>query len=429
MAAEQDGGGSKRKSVEYSDMSVFDDSEQPPKKKLAVSPGDQTGVAAVVANHYNNVEEKGKAARTDSRIFYMRNFNNWIKSNLIAEFLEKVRAKKEPIHVLDLGCGKGGDLLKWKKGEISKLVGVDVADVSVKQAQDRFKTLGRQQDRSLFTAEFHCVDTCKESILNVVDDKSIRFDLTSCQFVYNYSFDTYPRAEAMLTNACRYLKMGGFFIGTMPNANEIMKRLKLSDSGNEFGNEVFRVKMTTPINWPKARAEVPPEGVVPIFGAEYNFSLESVVDCPEYLVHFGTFKKMAEKQGMKLVYAKRFPDYAKQVLEFDPTSRGLMQRMSALEGYPNEKLVGTDAFDYTHADEHVKNALSKLAAKEEAAKKSNGAASEAGGDDATNGDDENEEKKRNERNNKVKVGTLSKSEWDAVTLYMVFAFQKISEPS
>ena len=101
----------------------------------------------------------------------------------------------------------------------------------------------------------------------------------------------------------------------MPNANEIMKRLKLSDSGNEFGNEVFRVKMTTPINWPKARAEVPPEGVVPIFGAEYNFSLESVVDCPEYLVHFGTFKKMAEKQGMKLVYAKRFPDYAKQVID------------------------------------------------------------------------------------------------------------------
>ena len=44
MAAEQDGGGSKRKSVEYSDMSVFDDSEQPPKKKLAVSPGESRAV-------------------------------------------------------------------------------------------------------------------------------------------------------------------------------------------------------------------------------------------------------------------------------------------------------------------------------------------------------------------------------------------------
>ena len=91
--------------------------------RILLTVGDQNGIAAVVANHYNNVEEKGKAARTESRIFYMRNFNNWIKSNLIAEFLEKVRTKKEPINVLDLGCGKGGDLLKWKKGEISKVIG------------------------------------------------------------------------------------------------------------------------------------------------------------------------------------------------------------------------------------------------------------------------------------------------------------------
>lgn len=38
------------------------------------------------------------------------------------EFIEKVRRKKRDITVLDLGCGKGGDLLKWKKGKISKLV-------------------------------------------------------------------------------------------------------------------------------------------------------------------------------------------------------------------------------------------------------------------------------------------------------------------
>lgn len=35
--------------------------------------------SAVVAQHYNKLQEKGLAERFNSKIFYMRNFNNWIK--------------------------------------------------------------------------------------------------------------------------------------------------------------------------------------------------------------------------------------------------------------------------------------------------------------------------------------------------------------
>ena len=50
----------------------------------------------------------------------MRNFNNWVKSVLIRIHLDEIGPNAD---VLDLCCGKGGDLLKWKEGGISYLVG------------------------------------------------------------------------------------------------------------------------------------------------------------------------------------------------------------------------------------------------------------------------------------------------------------------
>lgn len=41
---------------------------------------------ALVADHYNMLEEKGLSYRNQSRIVYMRNFNNWIKSMLIRKY-------------------------------------------------------------------------------------------------------------------------------------------------------------------------------------------------------------------------------------------------------------------------------------------------------------------------------------------------------
>ena len=50
-----------------------------------------TGIGQAVAQHYNNLDEKGREQRKDSRIYYMRNFNNWTKSMLIQEYSDKVK--------------------------------------------------------------------------------------------------------------------------------------------------------------------------------------------------------------------------------------------------------------------------------------------------------------------------------------------------
>jgi mRNA (guanine-N7-)-methyltransferase len=103
-----------------------------------------------VASHYNARPDQQQEARKDSRIFKLRAFNNWIKAVLIAQ----VTRNNKGLRVLDMGCGKGGDLLKWKKAGISEYVGVDIASVSVQRAEERYREMWTPK----FDAEFHTLD-------------------------------------------------------------------------------------------------------------------------------------------------------------------------------------------------------------------------------------------------------------------------------
>ena len=42
-----------------------------------------SGISSIVANHYNSINNKDVSERSKSKIYYMRNFNNWIKSIII----------------------------------------------------------------------------------------------------------------------------------------------------------------------------------------------------------------------------------------------------------------------------------------------------------------------------------------------------------
>lgn len=257
----------------------------------------------VVATHYNKLEEKGLVERSKSRIFHMRNFNNWIKSVLINEFLTKTKeASKlgEPLRVLDMCCGKGGDLLKWEKSGITHLICTDIAEVSIQQCEERYKKMLDRNQRNkfgkIFTAEFFACDSTLQRLREQYKDPSIELNLVSCQFAFHYCFESLKQAECMIQNAAECLRPGGYFIGTIPDANDIMKRQREADS-EEFGNEIYRISFLCDTETP------------PLFGAKYNFELDGVVNCPEFLVHFPLLVKLAAKFGLRLVMKQRFDDY------------------------------------------------------------------------------------------------------------------------
>ncbi|KAK3576375.1 hypothetical protein CHS0354_018923 [Potamilus streckersoni] len=353
--------------------------------------GDGQYNADIVAKHYNQLQESGREARTESRIFYMRNFNNWIKSVLIGETLQTLKKERghRGIAVLDLCSGKGGDLLKWKKGDIARLVCTDIAGTSVEQSEVRYKEmLNRERHKDqVFTAEFITADCTKVRLREMYKDPNMKLDLCSCQFSFHYCFESLPQAQMMLQNAVENLQLGGYFIGSTPHAQELVHRLRESPDMS-FGNEVYRVTF-----------DLPDKENIPLFGAKYNFHLEGVVDCPEFLVFFPVLIKLAEEYGMKLRFKKTFADYFNEQIE-NQEHRVLLSRMQALEPYPPEKdtePMGLKDTDYKSADEFLQEAQQRESS-----------------DDRY-------------RSRPQKIGTLSKAEWEAITLYCVFAFQKVKD--
>jgi len=116
-------------------------------------------VYEAVRQHYNEREDRGREARQESRIFRLRKFNNWIKSVLIGKFTPELTEEQidenRGLFVLDIGCGKGGDLGKWQKqNQVQMYVGVDTADVSIEHAKQRAVEMrGRR-----FETEFFVLD-------------------------------------------------------------------------------------------------------------------------------------------------------------------------------------------------------------------------------------------------------------------------------
>jgi len=80
-------------------------------------------------------------------------------------------------------------------------------------------------------SSIHLIFYIPESVRRVLLQVRIRdlfqnegqlFDLVSCQFSFHYCFESLPQAECMMKNAAESLRPGGYFIGTIPNANDIV---------------------------------------------------------------------------------------------------------------------------------------------------------------------------------------------------------------
>jgi mRNA (guanine-N7-)-methyltransferase len=173
--------------------------------------GEEESASSLVAAHYNAIQPLGRENRSLSRVYHLRSLHNWLKSLLIASYTS------EGHRVLDLCCGKGGDLPKWSRARVREVVGVDIAQVSVQQARERFSAMTRPP----FRARFYAGDVFSHPLESLIGEQE-PFDLVSCQFAYHYSWESETKARLGLQNISQALRSGGHFLATTPNANWIV---------------------------------------------------------------------------------------------------------------------------------------------------------------------------------------------------------------
>jgi len=335
-----------------------DPSRTPPTKKLA-------GDVGVVVNHCtsfvcfvsfltvlnvvycitdNSRPDVGVVQRQDSPIIGLKNFNNWVKSVIISRFAQPVLAAAPFVRgargkgkVLDMGCGKGGDMMKWAKARIRELVAVDIAAVSVDQAEDRWQTMRSPK----FQASFAALDCYNDSLSQGFHDRPYvlehPFDVVSMQFCMHYAFESEEKARQMLDNVSRWMRPGGVFLGTIPNAEQLMYvhlissypkdhflilwfegRDSLEESDDlTFGNPIYNIRFET---------QTHPS----LYGHKYWFYLQDAVeDVPEYVVHWDNFVNLASEYDLYPAYKAEFHEVFSEHQEH-PEYGPLLQRMKVV---------------------------------------------------------------------------------------------------
>ncbi len=173
-------------------MADIDEESQRNQRNTAGCPKNSENVRAFYDAAARDPSNSSLSQRSQSRIYFMRNLNNWIKSTIIADYLDIIYDKKRDrrIAVLDFCCGKGGDQMKWQKGGVDHVTFVDISAASIETCKDRYATLrSRNRHNRIFTADFHVHD-CTTALQ--LDRK---YDLVNCQFSLHYGFESFVQVR------------------------------------------------------------------------------------------------------------------------------------------------------------------------------------------------------------------------------------------
>ncbi|KAK6132972.1 hypothetical protein DH2020_033263 [Rehmannia glutinosa] len=293
--------------------------------------------AKKVADHYSARTNQTLEEREASPIIHLKKLNNWIKSVLIQLYAKRGDA------VLDLACGKGGDLIKWDKARIGYYVGIDIADGSLCVVLAPSPKKCMQEPLVILRIDlyrFNCLKYHIEALHELhlsfqISDIELPMAIEDCRTRYNGDADHHQRRkkvrlDKVLAEDAPFDVCSCQFAMHYSWSTEARARRALANVSALLGQEASSLE----------QCQMPTSS---------SKSLEKdAVDCPEWIVPFHVFKTLAEEYGLELVFVKNSHVFVDEYMK-KPEFVELMRRLGALgDGKEDQSTLSPDEWEVAY---------------------------------------------------------------------------------
>ena len=243
---------------------------------------------ASIASSYDSVAESKQNIK--ERALQRAILHNQVKGM----GLSAAMGSRTDLQVLDVCCGKGGDLLKWvKSGRVNTLHGFDISEESIVEANQR-----AQAHAGTVHVEYRCHDGRKNDSWGTQ-----KYDVISCQFAIHYFFSSQPLATHFFKQCAHVARPGTTLVITYVNAHEL--------SGHLWESEQKHINYFIPLPsfcYVSTVIPAPKNGPVP-----YMFHLDgSVETLAEYTVPQQILHKLLKKWKFNVVTDEPFVEYGRK---------------------------------------------------------------------------------------------------------------------
>ena len=278
----------------------------------------------MIRRHYNRAAQETAQERSESDHLALRRFHNALKLTLL-----RLAMQDAPYidSVLDVACGRGGDVSKWASLNARHYTGIDIAQEALATARQRYAHLSMPQ-------RYLCADMHRHADYTEEEGPARRHTAISVQFALQYVGKIKTRFHALWRAWAGQLAPGpaSRVICTFTDAL-VLARVALTamrrdgicsekdvTDGIETGNNMVRLYF--PVRTCRALFAVL-NGKDPPWGLEVRWQLGHLVDasCVEYLLWPHHVDAAVRAAGLRVRDTRNFHAFAYQ--ERVPTGRGL----------------------------------------------------------------------------------------------------------